>query len=237
MIRVAVVCEGPTDFRAARTLFDRCAAKHLNLDESDLLGKHREFVVVRGHEYLKWTTVSFIARELAIRPQPQAEDRSPDHLVARKAILTVEHLVPDISVVILLRDQDNDEDRRDAIDKAADRARASVIVGVPRRSIEAWVITAFSPRSPRDHIALREVKDRLPFDPTQEAHRLNGRAGDARDPKQVARDLLGDDVESHCECFRSCDLAELKNRGKNVSVATFIDGVESSLRTLLPRPE
>src|SRR5687768_9213815 len=92
--------------------------------------EQREWVgTVSVNRRLTWKAIPQLAREIGIKAHGHfdGEPGEADAAAARRAILYLKEAVPDLNAVVLVRDQDDQPDRR----KGLDQARAENHGGLP----------------------------------------------------------------------------------------------------------
>lgn len=230
----AVVCEASADLRLSAGLADRVLCQEVEwLAES--LDLHRRW---RGLEesdsHLEWHWVSKLARELNLRAHGHflGEPGALDAAMARKALLllTKTRQVPD--AVILVRDTDGQEERRQGLTQARDASSwpFQVILAVVHTKRECWVLAGFEPRSEAEKEALAELRRELGFDPRLQAENLTAAQPQAqRNAKRVLDRLVAGDEEREEDCWTSCGLEVLAERGGVTGLSDYIDEVRSRL--------
>ncbi|MBL8602873.1 MAG: hypothetical protein JNK72_13195 [Myxococcales bacterium] len=176
------------------------------------------------------------ARETGRRRAPHGAARQAFRAMQLAAVLD-----PRPDVVLLAADTDGEtpEGERFEVGVAmADVALPAVAASFHRES-EAWVVSGFVPENAAERARLREVTDRLGFDPTLASERLmSDRMGDPRDAKWVARTLLGAGAglaplrARAQKCWAETPLDVLRARGRRNGLAAYCDALE---RVLLPR--
>src|SRR3954447_12364173 len=99
--RFAVVHEAEADFRTATELADRVLREAVGWLDEDLLAHQREWVA-EGRR-LRWTAIKQLAREAGIRVHGHLEGEPglPDAAAARRAILTLLAIIPDLDAILL----------------------------------------------------------------------------------------------------------------------------------------
>lgn len=240
---IAVVCESPADFTTGSQLLDRILQEQIAwLSDQDDLTPFRRFVgeTTQVH-FVEWRKIKQLARDLGIRAQGRFECQpaEPDAKVARRAILALERLHPDLSAIVLLRDADRSPERRLGLEQARDlvRHRARVIIGLADPNREAWVISGFEPKSPQEQQRLDSECQRLKFDPRTCSERLNASGADEdRNAKRVLAALTQEDSERQAECWRVTPLDILRQRGAGNGLKHYFDDLQHHLVPLFGKP-
>src|SRR4051812_13069082 len=113
--RFAVVHEAEADFQIATELADRVLVEAIEWLDEEILPGQREWVAQdAGGRRLTWKAIPHLAREAGIRAHGHF-DGEPiliDAAAARRAILYLLWAVPDLKAVLLIRDQDDQPERR-----------------------------------------------------------------------------------------------------------------------------
>lgn len=146
--------------------------------------------------------------------------------------------------VILIRDQDNQPERRQHL--AAVRAQGNyaqlvpglaIVIGVADPKREAWVLNGFVTQTTEEEKNLAEVKQNLKFDPCLEAQRLRGdkRYSEQRerDAKVVLAQLTGEQFEREQQCWQETDLALLRDRGQKTGLTDYLQEIAVRLSPMI----
>lgn len=245
-----MVAEARADARIAQDLADRvvyaetdtwCDMDHIDAVrswaslESSPAGPYRSDA--EETPFTLWTRIKLLAREQNVRPLGFL-DGAPggiDSAQTRKAILLHEKLTRERTapVLILVRDMDNQPERRDGMQQARDRhasAGFDVVIGAANPKREAWVLNGFDPENEAEEAALRAVRQEIGVDARRKAHTLTAsRIGDKKSAKRVL-DVLIDAPDREARCWQATDLETLAERGEETGLADFLD----ELRTLVP---
>ncbi len=231
----AVVCEASADLRLATGLADRILCQEVDWLDPESLHLYRQW---RGLEesdsHLEWHWIKNLAKELHVKPHGHFLDE-PGRLgaaVARKALLllVMAHQVPD--AVILVQDTDGEEELRQGLTQARNASSwpFQVILAVVHTKRECWVLAGFEPRSEAEEKALAELERELGFDPRLQAESLTAAQPQAqRNAKRVLDRLVAGNEEREEECWTSCDLEVLGQRGRLTGLSDYIDEIRSRL--------
>ncbi len=232
--RVALVVEAPADADTVGVLVDRIVSA---CDEAyDDIDVHRTWIGPEqseaGRSFFKVQLIKTYARDRRIRlVGGQFGGGRPYEAAAKKAVAVALHddgeAVP--NAVVLVVDEDAQADRAlglAAADEAHDASRlgAHLVAGVARGCREAWVLNAFEPRDEGERTAFDAVNSRVSFNVTREPERLNGPAGDPRDPKRVVAELMAPERQAHA--VASCPLDMLRDRGEGSGLRAFLGSAQ-----------
>jgi hypothetical protein len=230
---IAIVCEDRPDFELAAGLARRIAGDGANpfrLDDQSWLQN-------RGYPFLKWASIKALASEFRIRAHGHfaGQPGEPDAQAARRAILLVQKLFPEFVAILLIRDSDGDASRKIGLEQArADSGhRDRIVLGLCHPKREAWLLVGFVPDGDAEQATLHELRQSLEFDPSTDAHRLNGRHNEPRDAKRVLRELVASSPNRERQCWEQTDLHFLEDRGTEVGLAGFISEIRERLIPLL----
>ncbi len=238
--RFAVVAEHPSDHRTATELADRILLDAINdwLDE-DQLPHQREWVVELAGEQLTWIRIRRLAESAGIEAEGffNGEPGLPDARAARRAMRYLRATVPELEAVVLIRDQDDQEDRREGLDQARreDHEGLVIVVGFAIPEREAWVICGFEPQDPSEQLLLDDERQTLGFNPCERSEELTaGKDNNAkRSPKRVLRALTGGVFERERQCWNTTPLATLRERGSGNGLGQYLDEVRTRLAPLI----
>lgn len=238
--RFAVVAEAPADHRTATELADRALIDAINdwLDE-DQLPHQREWVVAWSGEQLTWKRIRTLAEAAGIEAAGffNGEPGLPDAQAARRALRLLRATVPDLEAVVLIRDQDDQEDRRDGLEQARreDHEGLVIVVGLAVVEREAWVISGFVPGDEDEQSRLDAERQRLGFHPHERSHELTACKDDTapRSPKRVLRVLTGGDYDRERRCWAETPLDVLRARGTENGLVLYLAEVRTRLAPLI----
>ncbi len=232
----AIVCEGAADMRTGADLADRVLVSEVDWISPETLIHLRRW---RGLEedaaFLAWRRTPALAREHDIKVHG-AFGKLPDYRAARSALFLFLKLEPQPDAVILLRDSDGDLVRKESLERA--RLEMSpgtewpfpIIVGVAHTKRECWVLAGFEPRSEAEEEALAELRQELGFDPRVQAENLTAAQAQAqRNAKRVLDRLVGGSQEREEDCWASCDLEILAQRGRLTGLTEYVEEIRGRL--------
>ncbi|MFY9823028.1 MAG: hypothetical protein WAM82_16720 [Thermoanaerobaculia bacterium] len=238
----AVVCEAPDDRRMTTALADRILCGEVDWIESESLELHRKW---RGLEeedsHLEWHWVSKLAKQLNIRAHGHFRDEpgTLDAAMARKALLLLTGARRRPDAVILSRDTDGREARRQGLSQARDASPwpFEVVLAVAHTKMECWVLAGFDPESAAEEAALAELKRELGFDPRVHAEGLTAAEPRAlRNAKRILERLIARNRDREEACWISSDLETLRNRGSLSGLTDYLDEIRDRLVPLFKRP-
>ena len=147
-----------------------------------------------------------------------------------------------IEAVVLVRDMDNQPERRTSMESAraelADKLAFQVAIAAPDPKREAWILHGYEPRNDRETTLLADERKRLGFDPITRPERLRGdrrREADQqdRDMKLVVERLTEGDYDRDRLCLATTPLSLLKERGQATGLADYLDEIETRLLPLV----
>jgi hypothetical protein len=238
--RFAVVAEAPADHRTATELADRVLIDAINgwLDE-DQLSHQREWLVEVAGEQLTWKRIRKLAESAGIEAEGFFEGKPglPDARAARRALRYLRATFPELEAVMLVRDQDDQEDRRDGLEQARreDHEGLVIVVGLAVVEREAWVISGFLPQDEAEQGRLDAERQKLGFYPHERSHELTACKDDTapRSPKRVLRVLTGGDFGRERNCWNTTPLARLRESGTENGLVPYLDEVRIRLAPLI----
>lgn len=243
--RFAVVYEAAADFAIATDLADREILDAVDdwLDE-DLLESQRAWVGdTPAGERLTWTGLKRLALKANVIPLGHfgRAPALPDAGAARRVIAYLVQEMPDLSAIVLIRDQDDQPKRRAGLEqaRATDDNKIPIVVGLAVVEREAWVISGFEPDADGAEESARLTAERtvLGFDPRERSHELTACKDDAarRSPKRVLHALTAGDGERQRRCWRETSLEVLRARGERNGLAEYLREVRERLAPLIGR--
>lgn len=159
--------------------------------------------------------------------------KGPDYLAARKALTAALsfHTTAPLDALVLMRDLDNQPQRRQGIEAAREEMRDAlpfpVLIAAPDPKREAWVLNSFEPRDGTERARLKAEQFRLSFDPTHKPHRLRGRKGrlgseGERDIKQALAALTAGSRDRETQGLQETPLGHLAERGASSGLSGFL---------------
>ncbi len=242
-LRFAVVYEAAADFETATELADRVLCETIEWVDEDLIVHQRTWLgESAGGARLTWKGIKQLALDAGITVQGHFEDGPglPDAAAARRAILFLRNEFPDLAAILLIRDQDDQPERRGGLEQARiqDRSTIAIVVGFAVVERECWVISGYEPRDEDESVRLEQERQHLGFDPRQRSHELTACKNDgaARSPKRVQRALSADDRDRERCCWRETPLPSLRERGSENGLAAYLEEVRTRLAGLIGHP-
>jgi hypothetical protein len=239
-LRFAVVHEAEADFDTATELADRELIDAISWLDEDLMGNQRGWV---GHseagDRLTWKQLKRLALEAGVTPMGHfgGEPAFPDARAARRAIAYLLKELPELSAILLIRDQDDQPDRRDGLNQARreDHSGVPVVVGLAIVEREAWVISGFDPVDEPERTRHSAERDALGYDPCTRSHELTACKNDSakRSPKRVLGVLCGNDRDRERRCWTEAPLELLRERGSGNGLALYLQEVRDLLAPLI----
>jgi hypothetical protein len=242
-LRFALVHEARADFETATELADRVLLDAIKWLDDDLLVHQRTWLAESnsGHR-LTWTAIPRLAREAGVRTHGHFEGESalPDAAAARRAIVFLRREFPDLSAILLIRDQDDQPERRGGLEQARSQDHGSlvIVVGLAVVERECWVLCGYDPQDEVETTRLNEERTWLGFDPRTRSHELTACKNDLahRSPKRVLRVLSADDRDRERRCWQETPLTTLLERGGENGLAAFLKEVRDQIAPLIGHP-
>jgi hypothetical protein len=259
MIEIIVVAEDRADAEIATKLAERVLLETVNWLEPELISSYIQWRGFQEHSELQdhrrfstWKTdvkekAEAIAQAVGLR-MPKIRGHGvkgplkPDGAATRKAITLARLLQkkqPEIKAVLLIRDLDNQPDRRIGLEQARQEEENSsleIILGTADPKREAWVLNGFITQSKIEEKIFLEIANKLSFDPCQEAHRLrspNASADQSRNIKAVLDELTQDNYSRQQQCWEQTDLKLLKQQGKSTGLTEYLEELQDRLPKLM----
>ncbi len=237
-IAIAVVYEAPADFQTATELADRVLVEAFDWMETGLIEHLRSWVEDHFGNPLTWKSTKRLALDhgIAFAGFFDGSPAEPDAYAARRAIRLLRHLIPDLDGVMLVRDQDDQPDRRAGLEQARDEEKlVPIVVGLAVVERESWVICGFEPIDEPEDSRLADERQKLGFDPRIRSHELTACKDDQanRSPKRVLRKLSGGAHEREQQCWRETALEVLKERGTENGLTLFLEEVREKFAPLI----
>ncbi len=235
---LAIVCEAAADRDIATELADRVLCRDVDWVDSESLPLHRRWQgLEEGSRHLEWHWVRGLAERHRFKPHGHFRGE-PGDLNARethKALLLLVAAKPD--AVVLVRDTDGDERRRNGMEQArADKPWPfPVILGVAHAKRECWVLAGFHAQTLHEEKALASLREELGFDPCTAAEGLDASSpGAKRDAKRVLAALV-QDADRERSCWVDEDLDGLGERGRSTGLTEYLEEVQTRLVPLFLR--
>jgi hypothetical protein len=231
----AVVHEAPADFRLATELADRVLVDAIEWLDETILDTQRGWLDQdRGGFPLKWTSIAERAREIGIRARGHFNNEPglPDASAARRAILHILNQFETVDAIALIRDADDQPERRDGLEQArAQFPDHRIVIGFAVIERECWVLSGFEPEDDAERDRLSDEIQNLGFDPRARSQELNAPKNDQarRSPKRILAALTRGGRERKSRCWRTTDFALLRARGGENGLAACLEEVRTRL--------
>lgn len=239
---VAVVCEAGDDAGLVAALVTRVVEASrpdwLRDLPADELVEFRGFRP--GDGYFAWSSINRLARthaafgqEFILSEFTGQFPRDPAALEVLRAVRLLQFqaaVKPD--AIVLLKDSDNDPDRRKALrqtDAELSGYAVPVVIGVPHTERECWLLAGFELETAAEREAHQRLCRELSLDPCRESHRLAApKDSDDRHPKRVLGVLSGGDPAREAACLRAAFLV-LEANGRDNGLADFLAALRGRL--------
>jgi hypothetical protein len=233
---IGLLVEAKADAETVRELVDRLLQHDANWISPELLHTLRAW---RGFEpdteVSLWKHVRDLCVTHGIRAQGhfEGEPGAPDALASRRALMLFRKLgQPD--AIVLVRDADNQHERRMGLQQGRDEARHGVdprcvAIGVAIPEREAWHLAGFIPTNVEEQQRLAEERQRLGFDPTLHPHRLRGNA--KRNAKPVLDKLTAGNHERERQCLTDLPLDD--PRCEDCGLTSFLAELRERVVTVI----
>jgi hypothetical protein len=239
-MEIAVVHEAAADYKTATELADRVLVESVSwLDDETVVHQRAWLRASTDGIPLTWRQIKQSALDAGIDAIGffDGKPAQPDARPARRAILYLRHAFPNLAGVVLIRDQDDQPDRREGLEQARQQedGRLPVVVGLAVVERESWVISGFDPCDTAETSRLETERTRLGFDPRLQSHELTACKNDnaTRSPKRVLRELSGDDRDREHRCWRETSLDVLRERGVENGLAAYLNEIRNRLARLI----
>jgi hypothetical protein len=239
--RFAIVAEAAADHRLAMNLADRVFLETIPswLDQ-DILPYQREWITEILGKQLTWIGIRKLAESAGIEAEGffEGEPGLPDARAARRALMYLMEIAPELDAVLLIRDQDDQPERQQGLEQARRSAHEGrvIVIGLAKPEREAWVLSGFDPRDEAETERLETERTNLGFCPREQL--TAGKDDSAlRSPKRVLRALTNGDFGREERCWNETRLDLLRKRGERNGLAEYLNEVKSRLATLLGHVE
>jgi hypothetical protein len=258
MIEFVVIVESSADARTATKLAERILVEKIDWLEPEMLQHLVQWSGLEaGTENSYWKNIShIIEREKESGFQPPRFLRrdkqgqktlQPDGANTIKILNLVSYLqkTRQIKAVLLIRDLDNQPQRREGIEQARSehinrQHKLEIIIGTADRMREAWVLNGFIPSNQEEERILQEITTQLTFNPCEESHRLRNsltKADRIRNPKVVVEKLTGGRMEREQQCWEETSLEYLRQKGVHTGLTAYIKEIEARLIPIIESAE
>jgi hypothetical protein len=240
-LQFAVVHEAPADFLIATELADRVLLESVDWLEEDQVEHQRTWIRESGGVPLTWTRIKQSARDAGINAIGffDGHPAAPDARAARRAILYLLYALPDLAAVLLIRDRDDQPERRTGLEQARQQEHQAgslrIVIGLAVVERESWVISGFEPQGEAETTRLDVVRRELGFDPRLGTHELTACKADnaLRSPKRVLRALTIGDAARERRCWTETTLPTLRSGGGDNGLGAFLNEVRDELASLI----
>lgn len=235
MIEFVMIVESDADFRTASELANRIFVEQIEWIEPYLSQLLQWSGLSPSEDFTCWKDVKVIYDELKTQGihLPRylgGRERGADFAASSKILNMVERLKKDrgrkIQAVILIRDLDNQPERRIGMEQARTGSSINVIIGTANGKREAWVLNGYVCQNNEEEIILDQLTKQLTFDPTLESHRLQETTFEEpkriRNAKVVLEILIKGNHEREAQCWQDTDLALLLKRGGNTGLTSYM---------------
>ena len=238
-LRFAVVHEAGPDFEIATQLADRVLCEAIDWMDEDLIVHQRAWLNESTNgQRLTWTAIKHLALEANITVEGHFDGvpALADAKAARRAIVYLRQEFPELDAIVLIRDQDDQPDRRGGLEQARnqDHGNLEIVVGLAIVERECWVLAGYDPGNEAESARLEAKRQSFGFDPREKSHELTACKDDAakRSPKRVLRSLSEGNGERERRCWFDTPLPTLRLRGLDNGLADYLDDVQSRLSPL-----
>lgn len=243
-MRLVLMVEARADADAASILADRVFIEgDADWIDAETLPNLRQWTGIEPRTpYTRWMGLGPLATQHRIKAHGRG--LGPDRAAARKALLVViqaHEQDDDIKAVVLVRDMDNQPERRTSMESAraelADKLAFQVAIAAPDPKREAWILHGFEPHNDNEKTLLTDERKRLGFDPITNPERLRGDRRkhadqEDRDMKLVVERLTQGEYDRERQCLEDTPLSALRTRGQTTALADYLDEVEARLLPL-----
>jgi len=258
MIEFVVIVESSADARTATKLAERVLVNKVEWLDAEMLEHHFQWSGLEaGTDNSCWKYINhIIEREKKSGFQPPRFLRrdkqgqktlQPDGANTIKILNLVSYLqkTRQIKAVLLIRDLDNQPQRREGIEQARSehinrQHKLEIIIGTADRMREAWVLNGFIPSNQEEGQILKEITTQLTFNPCEESHRLRNSLTEPdriRNPKVVVEKLTGGRMEREQQCWEETPLEYLREKGEHTGLTAYIDEIEARLIPIIGSAE
>lgn len=237
--QIAVVHEAEADFTTATELADRVVVESISWMTEDDIGPARDWVAFTPDGLrLSWTGIETLAHDAGIRVRGHFgnDPAEPDAKSALRAIRYLRLIYPELDAVMLIRDQDNQPERRLGFEqaRAVDHGGLPIVVGVAIVEREAWILCGFHAEDEAETAKIAVTRARLGFDPCVRSHELTAFGDDTakRSAKRALHELTASAPDRERRCWLDTPLPTLRDRGKDNGLADYLDDVQLRLSPL-----
>ena len=232
---IVLVCDGPSDERSLRAIFDRLLVERVDCIALDSIDAFRAYDSPDvGRSFLAWQRVREVATNLGVREVHgfiKGEPAGPQARAARRALTALRDWKK-ADVVVMVCDHDAQPGRHTGLEQASRHAAwgMAIAIGVANPNREAWVLAGFQPKGESESSLLAEIRNQLGFDPTREPERLRDSApSELRSTKRVLAHLTNDDHAREDACLAETPWQTLKSNGAECGLVPFIESAASTI--------
>ncbi len=237
-MKFAVVYEASSDCEMAQVLADRIIVHCVSWAEDNLnaLRGWCDRIPLQGEiTPLTWTAIGRAAATLNIRIHGHFDGRpgAPDAASARRALHVLQRTI-DPNAIFLIRDGDNQPERRTGLQQARDgfkSQRTTVVIGLANPEREAWVLAGFQPADEDEKRLLEIERKNLGFDPTRNSEKLTAGSDNTAklSPKRVLTELVKGSRQREQDCWEKTPLEVLRNRGDGNGLYEYLSEIEARI--------
>lgn len=234
------VYEAPMDCTTATELADRVLVEQIHWVEESSLVWQRQWVVEEPQgRPLTWKSIPSRALTAGIRVRGHfnGEPGLADAKAARRAILYIRAQISDADAIVLIRDADDQEERRTGLEqaRAVSKWKFPIVIGVAFCERESWVISGFEAETDSEQALLRRETQTLGFNPCTRPEELTACKNDQapRSPKRVIAVLTGGNFRRQRDCWCRTALDTLRKNGQKNGLVAYLDEIQSKLVPLI----
>ena len=155
--------------------------------------------------------------------------------MAQRALIWANSIEPALDALILLRDTDGINERKDGFEQAVVSTKIGfpVVIGLPHTMIECWLLVGFKAGNEDETARLASMRSELGFQPCLQGDQLtSANVTDKKNPKRVLSGLCNDSKERMVECCEVTELDFLEANGVSVNLTSFIREVRGKIAPL-----
>lgn len=243
-----IIVESAADFRTATTIAERLITERMPWLIEYLTDTFTWHGLEPNTQFSCWRDIRTIRETLKAQGLPlprylKGKGKS-DGAAARIVLQLVTQLKRqrDIRAIIFIRDSDNQDERRVRLEEVREERRQSlaetaIVIGIADTKREAWALNGFVALDESEERLLADLRQRLSFDPTTEAHRLRATTADEperiRNAKIVLNILTQENQDRESLCWQSTPLDVLRERGQQTGLTAYIVQIEERLIPIL----
>lgn len=238
--RFAVVYEGLADFATATEIADRVLVATIDWMDETLLDSQRQWLREdQAGNRLAWKSIPKQARDAGIRVRGHfgGKPAMPDAQAARRAIAYILHQFDTVDAVLLIRDMDDQAERRLGLEQArtAYAPLTAIVVGAAVVERESWILSGFDPANADEQSTLAEETTRLGFNPCFRSHELTACKDNQakKSPKRILAVLTNSSWERQRACWQATALTVLEERGHANGLKDYLREVRQNLAPLI----